>query len=75
MNNENNRIQQEVNALIDQYRTRCLWFIKEDYYPAGREDTLKILDYIKRYGDREAFHQASTLATWLSPHSNEPSAV
>ena len=75
MKTRTGNLQEEVNALIDQYRARCLWFLREDYYPVDREDTLRVLDYIKRYGDLEAFRRASTLAEWLSPHSSEKFAV
>ena len=72
---ETGNLQKEMNALIDHYRARCLWFLREDYYPVDREDMLRILDYIKRYGDLEAFRRASTLAEWLSTHSSERFAV
>ena len=72
---ETGHLQKEVNALIDQYRARCLWFLREDDYPVDREDMLRTLDYIKRYGDLEAFHRASTLAAWLSTPSSGRSAV
>lgn len=75
MKNDFDPLLKEVSALIDQYRARCLWFLREDYYPVSREDALRVLDHIKRYGDLEAFRRASVLAQWLSPHSNERSAV
>jgi len=60
-----------VNALIDQYRAQCLWLVREDYYPAGSEEMLRMLDYIKWHGDLEAFCRASELTIWLSTHSSE----
>ena len=71
---EKGRFYRELNALIDQYRVQCLWFLREDHYPENQEDALRILGYIKRYGDLEAFRRASTLAGWLSAHSSERSA-
>jgi len=68
-------LQVEVKALIDQYRARCLWFLREDHFPADRADMLRILGYVQRYGDLEAFRRASTLIEWLSTHSSEQSAV
>ncbi|MEW6749888.1 MAG: hypothetical protein AB1505_02805 [Candidatus Latescibacterota bacterium] len=68
-------LRREVNALVDQYRTRCLWFLREDHYLADHEDLLRILGYIKRYGDLEAFRRASRLGEWLSHHSSAQSAV
>ena len=68
-------LRHQVHELVDAYRDRCLWFLRTDYYPADRDDMLRALDYIRRYGDREAFRRASELAQWLSPLSNDPSAV
>ena len=64
-----------VNALVDDYRTRCLWFLRSDYYPATREQRLRVLDYIQRYGDRDAHVRVATLRQWLSQISNADSAV
>jgi len=65
---------QAVNALVDEYRSRCLWFLREDFYPASVEEQLRALGYIERYGDREAFRRAATIRQWLSPNSSGPSA-
>jgi hypothetical protein len=27
----------ELRRLVDEYRSRCLWFLREDYYPATRD--------------------------------------
>jgi hypothetical protein len=64
-----------VNRLVDDYRTRCLWFLRLDYYPSTDEDRLRILGYLERYGDREAFQRAAAVRRWLSPTSNAPSAA
>jgi len=63
-----------VNRLVDEYRVRCLWFLRPDYYPSTLEEQLQTLGYIERHGDREAFRQAATLKRWLSPDSSVPSA-
>jgi hypothetical protein len=55
----------EVNRLVDAYRDRCLWFLREDYYPATREQRLRVLDQIGRHGDRAAFLRAAELRRWL----------
>jgi hypothetical protein len=68
-------LRQQINRLVDAYRDRCLWFLRADYYPVDRQDMLRTLDYIRRYGDREAFRKAGELIQWLSPDSNKPSAV
>lgn len=63
-----------VDALVDAYRTRCLWFLRADYYPTTAEERLRVLGYIQRHGDREAFQRASPLIAWLSRPSSERSA-
>lgn len=68
-------ILRQVNQLVDRYRDRCLWFLRPDYYPTDRRGILRTLDYIRRYGDREAFRQAGQLYQWLSPNSNENSVA
>jgi len=64
-----------VNALVDEYRARCLWFLRPDYYPGSMEERLRTLDSIARYGDREAFRRATTLRRWLSHRSSAGSAA
>jgi hypothetical protein len=74
MNDVNDDIRRQVYALVDAYRDRCLWFLREDYYPADAEDMLRTLDYIRRYGDLDAFRKAGVLYQWLSANSNKPYA-
>ncbi|MBP7050031.1 MAG: hypothetical protein KBE65_03360 [Phycisphaerae bacterium] len=68
-------LRRQVNQLVDRYRNRCLWFLRADYYPTDLPDVLRALDYIRRYGDREAFRQAGELYQWLSRDSSGPSAA
>jgi hypothetical protein len=68
-------LHRQINQLVDTYRDRCLWFLRADYYPTEREDMLRTLDYIRRYGDREAFRRAGELYQCLSQDSSKPSAV
>jgi len=70
-----NAVTEAVNQLIDEYRIRCLWFLRPDYYPSTPEERLRVLGYIERHGDREGFRRAATLKRWLSPHSSGPSAI
>ena len=63
-----------VHRLVDEYRTRCLWFLRPDYYPSSLQERLRVLGYIERQGDREAFRRAATLKRWLLPDSSAPSA-
>ena len=62
-----------INALVDTYRSRCLWFLRLDYYPTTREEQLRVLDYVQRYGDREAHIRAAKLRQWLSQNSSADS--
>lgn len=63
-----------VCALVDEYRQRCLWFWREDYYPATPTEALQALQYIERHGDVAAFRKAAPLKQWLLQNSNEQSA-
>jgi hypothetical protein len=60
--------------LVDEYRDRCLWFLRSDYYPATVPEALRVLEAIERHGDREAFQKAGEVRRWLSPPSSATSA-
>jgi hypothetical protein len=75
MNPMDEDLRRRINRLVDTYRDRCLWFLRADYYPTDRQEALRTLDYIRRYGDREAFRQAGELYQCLSPDSSRPSAA
>jgi hypothetical protein len=75
MNGEEKSVMQSVNALVDEYRTRCLWFLREDYYPQTPTDACRVLEYIERHGDVSAFQKAATLRRWLLQNSSAPSAA
>lgn len=60
--------------LVDEYRTRCLWFLREDYYPTSTTEREEVLRQIEQHGDLDAFRRAAELRTWLSQRSNETSA-
>lgn len=68
-------IEAEVRRLVDEYRTRCLWFLRPDFYPTTREETLRVLGQIERNGDRAGFVRAATIRRWLSPSSSARSAA
>lgn len=68
-------IEQEVRHLVDEYRSRCLWFLRPDYYPLDDEDRLRILGYVERYGDLAAFKRAGRVRLWLSQTSSARSAA
>jgi hypothetical protein len=65
---------QAVNRLVDEYRRRCLWFLRDDYYPATHEERLRVLAYIGRHGDLSAFRRAAAVRQWLLQSSSEVSA-
>ena len=67
-------LEDELVALVSAYRTRCLWFLRSDFMPTSIDERLRVLDYIQRYGDLEAFRRASDLRRWLSPTSSAASA-
>jgi hypothetical protein len=64
----------EINVLVDEYRARCLWYLREDYYPMSHADALRVLDAIQRYGDADAFKKAGAAKQWLLQNSSEASA-
>ncbi len=64
-----------VRALVDEYRTTCLWFLRQDYYPQNVEEAWRVLEQIERHGDLAAFRRAAELRQWLSRNSSAPSAV
>jgi hypothetical protein len=64
-----------INRLVDEYRARCLWFLRSDYYPASDAERLRVLGYIQRHGDLEAFRRAAEVRQCLSRTSSAPSAA
>lgn len=60
---------------MDEYRTRCLWFLREDFYPETRDAALRVLRHIERHGDREGFIRAATMRRRLSETSDQASAA
>jgi hypothetical protein len=64
----------EACRLVELYRDRCLWFLDPRILPGTPADALRILDYIKRYGDREAFVKTEALKPWLLQLINARSA-
>jgi hypothetical protein len=41
------RWQEALRELIDEYRDRCLWFLRRDCYPASPEEAEQVLRYIE----------------------------
>jgi hypothetical protein len=64
-----------LRRLVDDYRGRCLWFLRQGYYPETTEEALRVLDSIQRYGDVEAFRRAGELKRWVLAPSSAASAT
>ena len=64
----------DVDRLVEEYRVRCLWFLRPDYYPSTLEERLKVLGYIEQRGDLEGFRRAATLRQWFLLDRNATSA-
>lgn len=63
-----------IRHLVDEYRDRCLWFLRSDYYPEGRAAILRVLGYIERHADRRGYQRAAEIRQWLSHDSSATSA-
>ena len=64
-----------VRRLVDDYRVRCLWFLRDDYYPATADARERVLRLIERHGDLAAFRRVAEVRTWLSRRSSGTSAA
>jgi hypothetical protein len=64
----------ELRGLVDEYRTRCLWFLRRDLYPETRDEAVRVLRQIERHADRDGFVRAARIRRWLSHPSSRPSA-
>lgn len=69
------RIEEEVDRLVDECRSTCLWFLRPDYYPKDDRQRDRVLERIQRGGDRAAFQRAAELRRWLSLRSSARSAA
>lgn len=67
-------IEDAVNALVDEYRDRALWFLRENFYPETDEERLRTLDYIARRADMATFRRVAELRQCLLRSSSEKSA-
>lgn len=64
-----------IDRLVDEYRLRCLWFLRPDFYPSTDAERIRVLQYIERHGDRDGYQRAREMRRWLSPASSARSAV
>ena len=65
----------ELDHLVDEYRSRCLWFLRPDFYPRTSAEILRILRHIDGHGDRSAFQRSAAIRRWLSRSSSGRSAA
>lgn len=65
----------ELDRLVDEYRSRCLWFLRPDFYPRTDAEILRVLHEIEAHGDLRAFQRAAHFRRWLSRSSSESSAT
>lgn len=69
------RIEEEIDRLVDECRSSCLWSLRPDYYPKDDLQRDRVLERIQKNGDRAAFQKAAELRRWLSLRSSARSAV
>ena len=67
-------LMRRVHALVDEYRVRCLWYLREDYSPQTPTEAIRVLEAIERHGDREAFRKAAGLRQALTRNLSLTSA-
>jgi hypothetical protein len=65
----------EVRSLVDSYRTQCLWFLREDFYPENDEEAVRVLHQIERNADLEGFRRAARLRAWALTDFQRTGAV
>ena len=58
-------IEQEITALILEYKETCLWSLREDCGMGTVREAITILEKIEKYGDREGFIRAKRVKRWL----------
>ncbi len=64
-----------VDALVDECRVSCLWYVAADYYPASDEERWNVLDLIQQHADLATFKRAGELKRWLSRPSSSATAA
>lgn len=66
-------VHESVRRFVDEYRERCLWFLRPDYYPEGTNEILRVLEHIERHGDHRGYQRAAEVRRWLSHRSKATS--
>lgn len=75
MNLDATTVLRDVSRLADEYRERCLWFLRDDYHPQTEAEALRVLQHIERHGDVAALRKTAPLKQWLLHHTNKQSAA
>jgi hypothetical protein len=65
----------EIEALVEQNRVTCLWFLDAAFRPDTPAKAMQALESIVRHGSRDAFVRASELREWLLQASSSPSSA
>jgi hypothetical protein len=63
----------QAHSLIRQCRSKCLWFMRDDYLPTDRAGLLRSMRSIENNGTRDAYIQARSIEQWLLQHSKKTS--
>jgi len=71
MSTDTNSLEKTIDALADEYRAQCLWFLPSDFYPKSVDQRLRVLRYIERYGDRAGYQKAAQARRWLLHRSRK----
>jgi len=67
-------VARQVDDLVDECRSTCLWYQRPDYYPRTDLERWRVLDAIQKHADLETFQRAGRLKRWLSRPSSGASA-
>lgn len=68
-------VHRQIDQLVDECRSTCLWYQRRDYYPRTDADRISVLDAIQKHADRTTFERAGRLKEWLSRLSKAASAA
>lgn len=55
----------QVRALVEEYRERCLWHLRPDFYPKNVAEALSVLRAIEAHGDSAGYRRAAALRRWF----------
>jgi hypothetical protein len=67
-------VRREVDLLVDECRSTCLWYQRRDDYPRTDPERLRVLAAIQKHANRRTFERAARLTEWLSRLSSSASA-